>query len=79
MHELSSFRLTVSIWHPLTLLAGSNKTNIAYKLLLHTLDVFFMEIQKTSNIVTLVIAFNDVNYKFNAVTDSEITYEVILG
>ena len=35
----------VAIWHPLTLFASSNKTNVAYNLLLHTVDVFFMESQ----------------------------------
>ena len=31
----------VAIWHTLTLFAGSNKSNVAYNLLLQTLDVFF--------------------------------------
>ena len=48
----------VAIWHTLTLFAGSNKTNVAYNLLLHTLDVFSL----TSNIATIVIAFDDVIY-----------------
>ena len=34
----------VAIWHPLALFAGANKTNVAYNLPLHTLEVFFIEI-----------------------------------
>ena len=29
---------------PFSLFAGANKTNVAYNLLLHTLDVIFIEI-----------------------------------
>ena len=54
----------VAIWHTLTLFAGSNKTNVAYDILLHTLDVFSLKFnkKKTSYIVTIVIAFDYVIY-----------------